>query len=407
MKYLSLILCCFIVSGAAAQSSLPVIRANSKSISIRDGDFLDKDSWTLNPTLRPDTYSADRTRKTKYVTFYTDVDSIRVKVVPGSRFDFVILYQGKDSCFTRIESAIPPVVAKGGRLGGSGASAGSGSAATGRVSAALKADTVPFVLTDHSAIAVRAVIDGRDTVSMHFDLSAFGLHLTKDAILHRTGLLPNREEVLAGTAKPNYRKLNKVSTLQMGTLTWHDPVIGATEVTAREMDGRIGWDVFEGKVVELNYERGIMVIHPRMPRRVKGYTRSKLNFIRSFPCAAGTFIIDGKEYAGDFLLDNGSDQSLLVDSAWAAKVHFPTDLPVLGTQVLRDPSGRSFTTRKVTIPAIRVNGLIATQVPAVLMGSQQPVRFSVNYFGNGLLRRYDLIVDFQKDELYLRPNHNS
>jgi len=399
MKYLSLILCCFVFFRATAQSPLPVIRANSKNISIRDGAFLDKDSWTLNPALRPDTYPADRTRKTKYVTFYTDIDSIRVKVTPGSHYDFVILYQGKDSCYTRIESAIPAGLAGGGMGGGGGTS--------GRGSAAAKADTVPFVLTSYSAIAVRAIIDGRDTVSMHFDLSAFGLHLTKDAILHRTGLLPNREDVLAGTAKANYRKLNKVSTLQMGSLVWHNPVIGATDVTAREMDGRIGWDVFEGKVVELNYERGIMVIHPRMPRGVKGYKRSKLNFIRSFPCAAGTFIIDGKEYDGDFLLDTGSDQGLLVDSTWAARVHFPTDLPVLGTQVLRDPGGRSFTTRKVTMPAVKVNGFVATQIPAVLMGSQQPVRFPVNYFGNGLLRRFDLIVDFQRDELYLRPNHNS
>lgn len=395
MKYLSLVLCSIIFFHASAQSPLPIIRANSKNISIRDGAFLDKDSWSLNPALRPDRYSADRTRETKYVTFYTDIDSIRVKVTPGSHFDFVILYQGKDSCYTRIESSIPPAFAHDGRL------------ATGRASEASKVDTVPFTLTSYSAIAVKAVIDGRDTVSMHFDLSAFGLHLTKDAILHRTGLLPNREDVLAGTGTANYRKMNKVSTLQMGTLTWHDPVIGATDVTAREMDGRIGWDVFEGKVVELNYERGIMVIHPRMPRGVKGYSRSKLNFIRSFPCAAGTFIIDGKEYSGDFLLDTGTDQGLLVDSAWAAQVHFPTDLPVLGTQVIRDPRGQSFTTRNVTIPAIRVNGLVATQIPAMLLGSQQPVRFSVNYFGNGLLRRFDLIVDFQKDELYLRPNQNS
>jgi len=395
MKCLSLILCCLVVARASAQLSLPVIRANSKNISIRDGAFFDKDTWSLNPGLRPDTYPADRTRETKYVTFYTDIDSIRVKVRPGSRFDFVILYQGKDSCYTRIESAIPPA-----------AVAGRGES-TDRATAAAKPDTIPFVLTGYSAIAVRAVIDGKDTVSMHFDLSAFGLHLTKDAILHRTALLPNREEVLAGTAKANYRKLNKTSTLQLGTLTWHDPVIAATDVTAHEMDGRIGWDVFDGKVVELNYERGILVIHPRMPRGVKGYKRSKLNFIRSFPCAAGTFIIEGKEYYGDFLLDNGSDQSLLVDSTWAVLNHFPTDLPVAGTQVVRDPRGRNFTMRKVTIPAVRVNGFMATQVPAMLMGAQQPVPFSVNYFGNGLLKRFDLIVDFQKDELYLRPNANS
>lgn len=384
MKYqLFLILSCFTLSHAHTQSTLHIIHANSKIVSIRDGAFLDKNAWNLNPALRPDPFTADRTRETKYVTFYTDIDSIRVKVTPGSHFDFVILYQGKDSCFTRIQSAIP---------------------AAGDAPVVAKSDTIPFTLTGYSAIAVKAVIDGVDTVSMHFDLSAFGLKLTKDAILHKTGLLPNREDVLTGKAQANYRKLNKTSTLQMGTLTWHNPPIIATDVTAHDMDGRFGWDLFDGKVVELNYERGLLVIHPRMPQQLKGYKRSKLNFIRSFPCAKATFIIDGKKYSGDFLLDTGTDQGLLIDSIWAVQNHFPANLPVLSTIVFSDPRSRSFTSRKVTVPAIRVNGFATTQVPALLLGTQNPVGFPVNYLGNGLLKRFDLIVDFQKDELYLRPN---
>jgi hypothetical protein len=308
-----------------------------------------------------------------------------VRVTPGSHFDFVILYQDKDSCYTRIQSAIP--------------AAGSSAVVT-------KSDTIPFTLTGYCAIAVNAVIDGRDTVSMHFDLSAFGLKLTKDAILHKTQLLANRQDVLNGKVPANYRKLNNTSTLQMGTLTWHNPTIGATDFTAHDMDGRFGWDLFEGKVIELNYERGLLVIHPRVPGQLKGYRRSKLNFIRSFPCATAAFVINGKNYTGDFLLDTGTDQGVIIDSLWAAQNHFPANLPILSTNVILDPRGRSFTTRKTTVPAIRVNGFETTQVPAMLFGAQNPVGFPVNYLGNWLLKRFDLIVDFQKDELYLRRNRN-
>ena len=241
---------------------------------------------------------------------------------------------------------------------------------------------------------------------MHFDLSAFGLRLTKDAILHKTRLLPDRDDVLNGKAPANYRKFDNASTLQLGTLTWHHPAIEATDVTAREMDGRFGWDLFEGKVVELNYELGILVIHPRMPRHLKGYKRSKLNFIRGFPCAAATFIIDGKEYPGDFLLDTGTDQDVIIDSLWVATNHFPADLPVISTTVLHDPRGRSFTTRKVTVPSVRVNGFVTQKATAQMLGDQHPTGFPVNFLGNGVLKRFDLIVDFQKDELYLRPNRN-
>src|ERR1700743_302292 len=108
MRYLTFITLLLIIQTTFAQHKLPIIKATSKKVSIKDGDFLDKNSWTLTPSARPDIFTADRTRKTKYVTFYTDIDSIRVKVKPGMRFNFVILYNGKDSCYTQIASAIPP-----------------------------------------------------------------------------------------------------------------------------------------------------------------------------------------------------------------------------------------------------------------------------------------------------------
>ena len=73
-----------------SQSKLPVIHAGSKGVSIRDGGFLDKNGWSLSPGARPDIYVSDRTRKSKWVVFYTDIDSIKVKVKPGTIFNFII-----------------------------------------------------------------------------------------------------------------------------------------------------------------------------------------------------------------------------------------------------------------------------------------------------------------------------
>src|ERR1700744_210313 len=132
MRYLILPTLLFIVQAVPAQSKLPVIKATSQKVSVRDGAFFNKDSWNLTPSARPDVFTADRTRETKYVTFYTDIDSIRVKVKPGTRFNFVILYNGKDSCYTQIASAVPPDNENA------------------------KNDTIPFTLTKYNAIAIKA-----------------------------------------------------------------------------------------------------------------------------------------------------------------------------------------------------------------------------------------------------------
>ena len=82
-----------------AQQQLPVIRATSKTVSIRDGNRFIKNAWTIEPQTKPDVYKT----AAKKVRFYTDVDSIAIAVKPGQPKDFYILLNGTDSALTRIQ----------------------------------------------------------------------------------------------------------------------------------------------------------------------------------------------------------------------------------------------------------------------------------------------------------------
>ncbi|HWZ02868.1 MAG TPA: hypothetical protein VNX40_04600, partial [Mucilaginibacter sp.] len=260
MKKLALLPLLLFASILFAQQRLPVIKATSKNVTIKDGDYLDKNAWNLSPKARPDIFTADRTRKTKWVTFYTDIDSIKVKVKPGTIFNFVVVLNGNDSCYTRIVSAIPPKELTKNNVAVN--------------------DTIPFTLTAFNAISVQAIINGTDTLKMHFDASSFDFRLTRDAILKKTKLLSNQPDALAGKTTPDYNKLNKVFTLQMGNKVWSNPQIFITRVTSNEMDGRFGWNLFEGKQVEIDYDRLLLIIHSALPKALKGYVRSKMEFAR-------------------------------------------------------------------------------------------------------------------------------
>jgi hypothetical protein len=384
MKYIYLLLSFFLVQSVFAQSKLPIIKATSKSVAINDGGYLDKNAWSLSPGARPDVFTADRTRKTKWVTFYTDIDSIRVKVKPGTKFNFVILLNGKDSCYTQIASAIPPVNKLNNNI------------ATN--------DTIPFTLTSFNAIKVKAVINDTDTLNLHFDVSSFGFHFTREAILNKTKLLPNQADTLAGNAKPNYNNLNKAIKLQMGTMIWNEQEILPTGITAHEMDGRFGWDLFEGKAVEINYDHNVLIIHSKLPNTLKGYIKSKIEFARSFAYIKGTFEIANKKYIGNFSMDTGSEQAIILDSTWAAKQNFPQDLKLIRSSVLRDPRGVKYEIKVVQSPLFKINSFALTNIPTLLLGSKNPVGFEMNYLGNDLLKRFNMILDFKNDCLYLKPN---
>jgi hypothetical protein len=367
-----------------AQSKLPIIKATSMAVAINDGGYLDKNAWSLSPKTKPDIYTADRTRQAKWVTFYTDIDSIKIKVKPGTKFDFIILLNGKDSCYTRVESAI----------------------SVDKKLDEIKSmpDTIPFILTAYNAIHVKSIFNNRDTLNLHFDLGSFGFRLTRDAILQKTKLLAHQTGVFEGKAKPNYNDIEKVFKVQMGNLTWDNPEFVATGFTAREMDGRFGGNVFEGKTVEIDYEKGLIIVHPKCPKNLKSYTKSKLEFIRSFPCIKGILEIKNKQYVGDFILDTGSDKALILDSLWAVNQHFPTDLPVIKTVKFKDPRGVVYENKQVNLPMLKVSNYPLSNVPTTLLGGKNPTGFSINLMGNDALKRFNTILDFQNDVIYLKPN---
>jgi hypothetical protein len=372
------------VQSTFAQSKLPVIKATSKKVVINDGGLLHKNAWTLEPDLRPDVFTADRTRQPKWVTFYTDIDSIRVKVKPGSRFNFVVVLNGKDSCFTQIASGIPPETMVKNNIA--------------------THDTIPFTLTADNAISIKTVMNDTDTLLLHFDASSFDFHFTQDAILKKTNLLVNRADALAGKAAPDYRKLNKAIKLQMGSMVWKDVEVLPTKITAEGMDGRFGWNLFEGKQVEVDYDKNIMIIHSQLPKHLKGYVKSKIGFTQSYPYINGIFEIAGKKYTGIFSMDTGSGQAIILDSAWVSKQHFPTNLPLIKSSVLSDPRGNKFEIKIVRAPLYHLNGFPLTNIPTLLLAGKNPTGYEINFLGNGLMKRFNMILDFEKDIIYLKPN---
>jgi hypothetical protein len=384
MKYLCFFVASLVWHHSFSQKKLPVIRASSKNVAINDGGFLDKNAWSLSPATRPDVFVADRSRKPKWVIFYTDVDSIKVRVKPGTKFEFIVLLNGKDSCYTQIVSSIQSEKTD--------------------MKTTQNSDTIPFTLTAYNAISVKAVINNSDSLNLHFDIGSTDFRVTKEAILKKTHLLANQPDALAGKTKPNFNNLQKVFKVQMGNLIWENPDISPANVAAHEMDGRFGWHVFDGKIVEINYDKSVIVIHRSLPKKRTGFVMSKINFIHSLFCIAATIEIGSNKYTGDFLFDTGSDQAMILDSAWAGKQHFPDNLKLIKKSSFRDGAGRVYETNTVSVPVLKINGFKLSDIPTYLLGSKSPVGFDMNYFGNDVLKRFNIIIDLQRDNIYLKVN---
>lgn len=105
---LFLLLFCSVFS--PAQQHIPVVRATHFSAKIRVHKSDHITDWTITPSARPDIWNVTVPRGgTLRCTLVTDVDSISVTVAEGTSADFVVLLNGTDSAYTRINGLKEPV----------------------------------------------------------------------------------------------------------------------------------------------------------------------------------------------------------------------------------------------------------------------------------------------------------
>lgn len=363
MKHLFLLFFLTISYNLLAQNTMQLIRANSIDVAISDDGILDKNAWVLSPETKPDIYVAERSSQPKWVVFYTDIDSIKVRVYPETRFNFIILLNNKDTCYTQI--------------------AGSKIIKNTLIESKNEHDTIPFELTKYHAIHVKAIVNNKDTIDLHLDLGSLDFSIIKNAFT------------------------NVISTIKIGNLIWEKPNVKLANTVSVGMQGRFGWRAFDDKIVEINYDKKMIIVHKDLPGYYEHYTKSKINFIQSLFCVEAAFHIINHNYPGNFLFDTGSNLAIVVDSVWAATSSFPDSLKVLKKSSFSDGSGRIYQTSLVVVPSLTINNNSLKNIPTSKLGYSSPVGFQMNYFGNDLLKRFNMLIDLKNDEIYLKSNNLS
>lgn len=100
LRTITLIVAVLLTQSLFAQKKLPVIKATSDVVDIKDDDVFYKGVWRIVPEEELDVY----TTSGKKVSFYTDIESITFKINPKvGEYDFIILLNEKDSAKTQIK----------------------------------------------------------------------------------------------------------------------------------------------------------------------------------------------------------------------------------------------------------------------------------------------------------------
>ncbi len=358
-----------------AQQTLPILRSNSNTLSIRDGKIFRQHTWKLDPKAKPDIYYTGLPQKETKITFISDVDSISFDVKYGKTYDFIVLLKHKDTCYTMIsanyEGINHPIKLN---------------------RPANRPDTIPFTL-QNSRIYFKGQVNGKKDLTFQFDLGAGGSFINYQSVT-KAGINFDGKTLVTNTHGTNEEPTSSQNNICIAGLRWENVKVIQVKNMDKNEDLIIGNSLFADQIIELNYDQKILIVHHQLPDVSKGYSKHEVRFEQHRPSIEATIHLNGKAYTDWFLFDTGRAGTMMIGKSFVDKFGLWNDF----NSIL------SWGDKKiVVIPKITIGQLSFTDI---VTNAQDPKSSSsrATLLGNELLNHFNVILDNPNGIIYLKPN---
>jgi hypothetical protein len=372
MKQILLVLFIILSHCGYCQKKLPVIKAGSSGAKIYEGDN-SVIGWNLSPETKPDVFTTNKIIKSTIVKFITDSDSISFTIKPGRKKDFIVLLNGKDSCYTRIQG---PEIKDFSKLQHE------------------IHDSIALTINEQNTIYVKAVLNKTDTLNLNFDSGTSQLVITRQALTTKV--------------KSDLTLYTTSYELALGARIYK-PLVYDTELSGHDTDGRFGWDLFDGMIVELNYDKMLMIVHSKMPKSVKrdkAYTKLNMKYFNQLFLVESEISQNGIKNNDWFLFDTGYQKSVMLDNDLLRVHNFPLEkMEVINKVIMHGAQGNEIPVVTSKLQNMQLGKYELKDIPAQILTTNKPMSgATIHILGNEVLKRFNMILDFQNNVIYLKPN---
>lgn len=369
-----------------AQTNIPLIKANSKKISIRDGDQSVTKYWDyLSTTIKPVVYNISKTNKKRHLVFYTDIDSIAFDISPNNKYDFKVLLHSKDTCYVQISTIIPRYYIN-------------------CQNCVITTDSIPFTLGNDQYIHIKGKVNDSKTLDFIFDTGASCVLLTesglKKAKIKLDGFTDNQ-----GSGGFSIEQTSNANHLELSKLEWKNlPLLYINYKGSLKADGVIGFNIFEDKVVEIDYDKKLLIIHSQLPLNKAGYAKLEMHHDLNGSFIQATLNNGQKDSKGWFLFDTGGNLTVVVNADFSLSNKLFGTMKKLGSSQIEGTGKNIISSETVLLPRFKLMDNVLSDVPVLLQGSNVNTSGNAGIIGNGVLKRFNVLIDYPDATIYLKPN---
>lgn len=374
MRYAYLLMLLALSTSCFSQKKIPVIKASSKvAILYEEGQVPIR--WNLTPEAKVDVHTTNKLTKPATIKLKTDIDSISLTLKAGQYKDFIVLLNGKDSCYTSFKSPEVKDYSK---------------------HSPEIHDTIALIINKYNTNYIKVIINKKDTLKLNFDTGATELTLTEDALKNKI--------------KGDIKLYNTFNDIEVGGRAYKTKIYDI-KMAGHETDGLIGWDLFDGMVVELNYDKNIMVVHSRLPRalkRNKAVAKLDIRYFNNRFFTETQIGQNGSTVKEWFLFDTGYQKTVMLDNDLLVQENFPTDtMEFIEKVIMHGTIGNEVPVITSMLQSLKIGNYELKNIPAQIMTtSKTQFGSNIHILGNEILKRFTTYLDFQDNVFYLIPNQN-
>jgi hypothetical protein len=269
--------------------------------------------------------------------------------------------------------------------------------------------TLPFELKDDNRIYIKCSINQTDSLTFVFDMGADVTVINKNILGKKIDLILDSEEDNLGANGTSKVKVSTNNKLTFGSIEIDSINLLAIPYSEDSFDGVFGSNTMKDYIIEIDYDK--KDIHFYSPKNyiynTKYHSRYKLKNIEGVFTTKASVIIKKKKYTGYFEFDTGGDDGLIISSSFEKKHNFEKELKTVAITTMVGSNGIESKSPIVVFPEIKLGKKYFYRSPALISVAESGILANndlAGIFGNGFLKRFNMILDIQHKQLFLKPN---
>jgi hypothetical protein len=268
--------------------------------------------------------------------------------------------------------------------------------------------SIPFQLTSFNNISIKAILNQKDTVQLMFHTGAMNVTITEEATKRLKSLHFDKtiDGVKSWGGVSDEARVTEYNSLAIEGLTWDSITITENKHSGQFTDGKFGLDLFEGKTVQINFDKKVLSVSEKLPKRLKGFEKRKLSYENGFMfIEADCEIQKDSAIPHRFLVHSGYAGCILLDDKFANEHKLAEKLKITGEKELKDAYGNVLVTKKAILPALKIGHHVLPDISVGFFPGAMGIQ-KISAIGGDVLKRFNWIIDADRTFIYLKPNNN-